>query len=85
MNVREQPLVDRLRMHVERLAADIGERKIFVPAALQRAAVYIEGNGVHLAMRSNGSNTTSPERCANLVAERKGSARQNEILQSAHT
>ena len=33
-----QRLVDRLRMHVERLATAIGERNVFVPDALHRAA-----------------------------------------------
>lgn len=81
MNVREPPLVDRLRMHVERLAADIGERNILVPAALQRAAVYIEEQwGAFGYAVERLEYDVSGIRCANLVAERKGSARQNEIL-----
>ena len=39
---RDEVLTDRLRKHVERLAGDIGERNLFVPDALQRAAQYIE-------------------------------------------
>jgi len=29
----DQPLLDRIRKHVERLAGDIGERNVFVPEA----------------------------------------------------
>ena len=42
MNGEKQGLTHRLQMHVERLAGDIGERNVFAPEALQRAAAYIE-------------------------------------------
>ena len=42
MNDEKQALTHRLQMHVERLASDIGERNVFAPEALQRAASYIE-------------------------------------------
>lgn len=81
MNVREQPLVDRLRMHVERLAADIGERNIFLPAALQRAAIYLEEQWDAFGYAVERLEyDVSGTRCANLVVERQGSARQNKIL-----
>jgi hypothetical protein len=42
MNRDDQVLTHRLQAHVERLAGLIGERNIFVPEALRRAASYIE-------------------------------------------
>src|SRR6185295_15343341 len=38
----EMTLRDRLRQHVRVLAGDIGERQLWRPAALARAAQYIE-------------------------------------------
>lgn len=68
-------------MHVERLAGDIGERNVFAPEALQRAAVYIEDE-----WEAMGYDVERLEydvfgiRCANLVTTRKGRARHSEIL-----
>jgi Zn-dependent M28 family amino/carboxypeptidase len=77
----EQALAQRLRKHVERLAGDIGERNVFFPEALQRAAMYIEDEwrtqGYAVERREFN---VSEIRCANLVASRKGGTRQNEIL-----
>lgn len=77
----EQALAQRLRTHVERLAGDIGERNVCFPDALQRAAMYIEGEwkmeGYTVERYEYG---VSEIRCANLVASRKGGARQSEIL-----
>ena len=42
MGVEEQVLTQNLRTHVEQLAGEIGERKVFRPRALQAAASYIE-------------------------------------------
>jgi hypothetical protein len=73
--------LSRLRKHVERLAGDIGERNVFVPHALQRAAQYIQDE-----WREQGYAVERLEygvlgiRCANLVATREGSARQTEVL-----
>jgi Zn-dependent M28 family amino/carboxypeptidase len=70
-----------LRNHVERLAGKIGERNVFVPHALQRAASYIEDE-----WRDQRYAVDRREydvfgiRCANLVTMREGSARQTEIL-----
>jgi len=81
MNGEKQAVAHRLRMHVERLAGDIGERNVFVPTALERAAIYIEDE-----WRKSGYAVERLEydvsgiRCANLVAVRKGSACQGEIL-----
>jgi len=81
MSREVEVLTHRLRMHVERLAGEIGERNVFVPEALRRAAAYIDdewssqGYGVErLEYQVSGI------RCANLVAARKGSTRQSEIL-----
>jgi len=40
MSREDQVLAHRLRTHVERLAGEIGERNLFIPEALRRAAVY---------------------------------------------
>ena len=66
---------------MERLAGDIGERNVFVPDALRRAAQYIEDE-----WREQGYAVERLEydlfglRCANLVTTREGSARQTKIL-----
>ena len=81
MNGEIQGLTHRLQMHVDRLAGEIGERNVFAPEALQRAAVYIEDE-----WRTMGYDVERLEydvsgiRCANLVTTRKGSARSSEIL-----
>lgn len=74
-------LTRRVRTHVECLAGEIGERNVFVPQALAKAAAYIEaewctlGYGVEqFAYQASGI------RCVNLIATRKGSVRCNEIV-----
>ncbi len=81
MNDDDQLLTRRIRTHVERLAGEIGERNVFVPGALAKAAAYIEaewgtlGYGVErLAYEVSGV------RCANLIATRSGNARRDEIV-----
>jgi Zn-dependent M28 family amino/carboxypeptidase len=77
----DEALTHRLQRHVARLAGDIGERNVFVPDALRRAARYIEdewrvqGHAVEWLEYD-----VSGIRCANLIATREGSARQTEIL-----
>lgn len=74
-------LAHRLRIHVRRLAGDIGERNVFAPESLRQAALYIEDE-----WRSMGYAVERLEydlagiRCANLVAVCNGSAPQREIL-----
>ena len=81
MDGEKQTLTYRLQKHVERLAGDIGERNVFAPEALQRAALYIEDE-----WRTMGYDVerqvydVSGVPCANLVATRQGTARHNEIL-----
>lgn len=78
---RDDALTHRLRMHVERLAGDIGERNVFAPEALQHAAAYIEGEwGMSGYAVERLEYDVSGIRCANLVAARKGGSRQSEIL-----
>jgi len=77
----DQVLVHRLRMHVERLAGEIGERNLFVPEALGRAAAYIEDEWRALSYAVERLEYhVSGTRCANLVAAREGGTRQSEIL-----
>jgi len=68
-------------MHVERLAGDIGQRNIFVPAALARAAAYIEDqwNKMGYAVERLEYEACGIA-CANLVAARPGGASAGEIL-----
>ena len=75
----DEALAHRLRTHVERLAGDIGERNVFVPEALERAAVYIEDEWRTLGYAVGRLEYEfSGRRCANLVAAREGS--ETEIL-----
>jgi len=77
----DEPLIDRIRTHVERLAGDIGERNMFVPEALQRAARYIEEEWMRFGYAVNRLDyDVSGLRCANLAATRYGRTRKSEIL-----
>jgi Zn-dependent M28 family amino/carboxypeptidase len=81
MNGEKQGLTHRLQMHVERLAGDIGERNVFTPEALQRAATYIEDEWGTMGYDVERLEyDVSGIRCANLVTTRKGTARHSEIL-----
>jgi Zn-dependent M28 family amino/carboxypeptidase len=81
MSDDDEAATNRLRMHVERLAGDIRERHVLAPAALQRAASYISDEW------AKAGYIVEPHeydvlgiRCANLVATRKGRARETEII-----
>lgn len=81
MGIAEQPLEQRLRLHVRELAGKIGERNVFRPPALQAAAAYIagewasQGYGVsRLAFDAAGVS------CQNLEITRAGGRRQSEII-----
>jgi Zn-dependent M28 family amino/carboxypeptidase len=81
MDGENRNLIRRLRGHIERLAGDIGERNIFVPGTLQRAATYIEDEWVEIGYAVKRQEYQASEvQCANLVATRKGDARQAGIL-----
>jgi acetylornithine deacetylase/succinyl-diaminopimelate desuccinylase-like protein len=81
MGSEEQALTRRLRMHVEQLAGEIGERNVFSPTALQAIASYIERE-----WEQQGYTVTqiaydvSGVPCLNLEITRSGGARQHEIL-----
>jgi Zn-dependent M28 family amino/carboxypeptidase len=77
----ELELTQRLRMHVEQLAGRIGERNVFCPSALQRAASYIEHEWAQqgYAVTQLGYDV-SGVRCLNLETTRPGSVRRREIL-----
>ena len=81
MNTEEQALMQRLRIHVEQLAAAIGERNIFHPVALQAAASYIEHEWEQQGYAVNRlPYEVSGIRCLNLEATRRGGVREREIL-----
>ena len=81
MSGDDQVLAQRLRMHVERLAGEIGERNVFGPEALQRAAAYIENEWSTLGYHPERQEyDVSGICCANIIATRPGSSRRGEIL-----
>lgn len=74
-------LPERLRAHVTRLAAGIGERNVWRPAALEEAARYVES-----ALGDQGLTVSAQEFTAdgvavrNLEAERPGASAPGEIV-----
>lgn len=81
-----EPLADRLRAHVARLAGEIGERNVWRPQALHAAADYIRGQ-----WRRQGHAVTAQRYTAydvpseNLEVALGGAARASEIvLAGAH-
>jgi Zn-dependent M28 family amino/carboxypeptidase len=74
-------LPDRLREHVTRLAADIGERNVWRPEALERSAAYVEA-----LLARNGARVSAQEYVAagvtvrNVEAEVPGAGRAGEIV-----
>jgi Zn-dependent M28 family amino/carboxypeptidase len=81
MDGEKQGLTHRLQIHVRRLAGDIGERNVFAPEALQRAANYIEDEWGAMGYDVERLEyDVSGIRCANLVTTRKGTVRHSEIL-----
>ena len=71
--MNEEASSDLLRVHVKKLAGEIGERNVFRPEALQAAADYIEGE-----WRRQGYEVerqwyeTHAVECANLEVTRPG-------------
>jgi Zn-dependent M28 family amino/carboxypeptidase len=70
-----------LRMHVLRLARDIGERNLLHPRALEATASYLEREWREqgYAVETLGYEVSSV-RCANLEVTRSGGSRKGEIL-----
>ena len=78
---RDETLTQLLRRHIGQLAGDIGERNVFTPHTLQRAATYIEGEWSKMGYAVERLEyDVSGTRCANLAAECPGRARAREIV-----
>jgi Peptidase family M28 len=72
---------ERLRAHVVKLAAEIGDRNVFRPAALAAAADYIAGQWQAFGYRVERQEFEAQGVvCANLEVERQGRVRAGEIL-----
>jgi hypothetical protein len=81
MTNEEMQTMARLQAHVQRLAGDIGERNVLRPAALNEAALYIEGEWTRQGYAvSRQTYQASGVQCANLEATRSGQARRDQIV-----
>lgn len=78
---RERELEGRLRIHVQALAGEVGERNVFRPDRLRAAAAYLESTLADLGYRV-GSQRFETHRVSvrNLEVERTGSSGSAEIL-----
>lgn len=74
-------LVERLRLHVDRLAGLIGPRHPGKPVALNAAATYIESelSGLGYQVRRE-TYDVEKEEVANLIAERRGERQPEEVV-----
>ena len=77
----DRRLTDRLRSHVEALAGEIGERNVWNPGTLDRAALYIESAWEEqgFSVRRQRFEARGAE-CSNLEVEIEGGARSGEII-----
>jgi Zn-dependent M28 family amino/carboxypeptidase len=81
LTAEEAALRDRLRRHVAVLAGEIGERSLWRPAALRSASQYLEA-----AFRQTDDRvaceafSVGGQEVRNLLVERPGSARPDEIV-----
>jgi len=77
----QRALADELRAHVEVLAGQIGERNVFNPQALERAAEYIEEQlaAVGYDMQRQAFQAAGTP-CRNLIVEVPGTSRPDEII-----
>jgi Zn-dependent M28 family amino/carboxypeptidase len=81
LSANERELRDRLERHVRTLGGEIGERNVFRPEALAHSARYLEER-----LRESGHTVTREAFTAasvdvhNLVVERRGATRPEEIL-----
>lgn len=77
----DRALSARLERHVRVLATEIGGRSTRVPAGLERAATYVEAqlrDAGYVVLRE--SYDVRGLRCDNLVVERRGTAKPDEIV-----
>src|ERR671930_14371 len=81
LHTDEMTLRDRLQQHVRILAGDIGERQLWRPAALERAARYIEATwqaqGYQVARQAV---VAEGKTVYNLEMELPGSPRRDELV-----
>lgn len=80
MGNEEQAPAQRLRMHVEQLAGEIGERNVFRLRALQAAAYIGRQFEEHGYAVERLAYDVSGVRCLNLEITHGGGAREREIL-----
>lgn len=74
-------LRDRLQVHVEALAADIGERNVYLPSKLRAADEYIEASFNQAGYSiSRHSYEVMGEECQNLEVEVSGKGRSDELV-----
>src|SRR5262245_25130674 len=74
-------LAERLHVHVDRLAGLIGPRHLGNPIAIEAAATYIEREFQNFSDRvERQSYEVSGQRTSNLVVERRGTTRPQEIV-----
>jgi hypothetical protein len=77
----ERGLEGRLRVHVQTLAGDVGERNVFRPEGLERAAEYLETALVELGHQVEAQELESDGVAVrNLEVEQTGRARPGEIV-----
>ncbi len=74
-------LAAAMRTHVERLAADIGERNLYNPSALEAAREYITGEWRRQGYRvATHWYDVGRLRCANIEVSRLGSSQPRQVL-----
>jgi Zn-dependent M28 family amino/carboxypeptidase len=79
--MNEETLETRLRLHVQTLAGEIGERNVFRPEALHAAADYIKAEWRRQGYEVKSQNyVTRGVQCENLEVSRTGSVHPKEIL-----
>lgn len=81
LSSEEAALRDRLRGHVEALAARIGARSTSAPAGLARAEAYVRGElaGAGYEVSDEGFRADGMT-CRNFIAERAGTTRRSEVV-----
>lgn len=74
-------LRDELRAHIQKLAGDIGERNVFIPATLRAATAYIEAAFTNAGFNvARQTFTASGELCHNLEVEIAGTTHPDEVV-----
>jgi hypothetical protein len=77
----EHGLREELRRHVGTLAGEIGERHVFVPASLARAAAYLDAELAGAGYRVRRETyEVAGQPCHNLEVERPGSSQAGEVV-----